>query len=111
MEPGALMKRAEEMYASFNPGRTSVDAHADERILKWKVRNEEDATFLRQVFYGCVRYKRLIGAFMSAFMHHNAGTVLRGDRDMYVVYTYLALLRLEELGFPQFRCVSSPCTD
>jgi hypothetical protein len=104
MEPGKLMARAEEMYTTFNPGRVTVDAHADERLLKWKVRNEEDAVFLRQVFYGCMRYKRLIGILISAFMHHNAGTVLRGDADMYVVYTYLALMRLEELGFGQFRC-------
>lgn len=105
MEPAKLIARAEEMYTTFNPARVTVDAHADERILKWKVRNEDDATFLRQVFYGCIRYKRLIGIFISAFMHHNAGTVLRGDADMYVVYAYLALLRLEELGFPQFKCV------
>ena len=103
MEPAKLMERAEEMYTSFNPGRTTVDTHADERIHKWKIRNEDDATFLRQVFYGCIRYKRLIGVFVSSFMHHNAGTVLRGDADMYVVYTYLALLRLDELGFPQYK--------
>ena len=38
-----------------------MDAHADECVHRWKVRNEDDATFLRQVFYGCIRYKRLIG--------------------------------------------------
>jgi hypothetical protein len=103
LPPAKLMERAVNMLSSFNPGRVTVDAHADEVFAKYKVRNEDDATFLRQVFYGCIRYKRLLGIFISAFFHHNAGTLIRGDADMYVVYTYLALCRLEELGFPQFK--------
>ena len=71
MTPAQLMQKGEELYSSFNPARMSVDAHADEFIKRNKVVNQDDATFLRQIFYGAIRYKRLIGILMGAFYHHN----------------------------------------
>jgi hypothetical protein len=103
MDPGELVSKAEELVSSFNPARMTVDAHADEQILRWNVREANDETFLRQIFYGCVRYKRMIDVLVTAFYHDNASCTLRSDRDMYCVYAYLALQRLEELGFGQYR--------
>ena len=103
MDAGDLIARAIELCSSFNPARVTLDAHADERLAAWNVRHADDATFLRQILYGVTRYRAFLGVFVRAFMHHNAATVLRRDKDIYVVYAYLALLRLEELGFPQFR--------
>ncbi|KAK9810024.1 hypothetical protein WJX72_003564 [[Myrmecia] bisecta] len=59
--------------------------------------------FIRQVFYGTVRFKQLIACFTKVFYQQNSGTVLRGDVHMYSLYTYLAVIRLQELTFPQFR--------
>lgn len=71
MTPAQLMQYGQELYSSYNPARMSVDAHADEFIKTSKIVNLDDATFLRQMFYGAIRYKRLIGILMGAFYHHN----------------------------------------
>ena len=68
------------------------------------MRDPEDAVFLRQVLYGCDAVRAISGVVVRAFMHHNAATVLRRDKNTYTMYAYLALLRLDELGFQQFRC-------
>lgn len=56
-----------------------------------------------QVLYGLYRYSRLLEALLSAFYHHHSGTAQRQDANMYAVFAYLALFRLHELSFPQFR--------
>jgi len=104
MDPAELVSKAEELFATFEPAKMSLDAHADAKIEEWRVRDPEDAVFLRQVLYGVTRYARFLGVVVRAFMHHNAATVLRRDKNTYIMYAYLALLRLDELGFQQFRC-------
>ena len=104
MDPAELVSKAEELFATFEPAKMSLDAHADAKIEEWRVRDPEDAVFLRQVLYGVTRYARFLGVVVRAFMHHNAATVLRRDKNTYTMYAYLALLRLDELGFQQFRC-------
>ena len=100
----AELGKAEELFATFEPAKMSLDAHADAKIEEWRVRDPEDAVFLRQVLYGVTRYARFLGVVVRAFMHHNAATVLRRDKNTYTMYAYLALLRLDELGFRSFRC-------
>jgi len=103
LHPAELIKKCEELYTSFNPGTVTPDCHAEETIKSWKVQNSDDVTFLKQVFYGLYRYKKLINIFTSAFYHHNSGTVLRSDIHMYSVFTYLTILRLRELTFYPYR--------
>jgi hypothetical protein len=104
MDPAELISKAEELFATFEPAKMSLDAHADAKLEEWRVRDPDDAVFLRQVLYGVTRYARFLGVVVRAFMHHNAATVLRRDKNTYTMYAYLALLRLDELGFQQFRC-------
>ena len=66
------------------------------------MREASDATFIRQCFYGCVRYAKMLGAFTKTMYHARGGDILRSDRDLYTVYAYLLLLRLDELGWDQF---------
>eukprot|EP00218_Dolichomastix_sp_CCMP3274_P008635 CAMPEP_0170144934 /NCGR_PEP_ID=MMETSP0033_2-20121228/16248_1 /TAXON_ID=195969 /ORGANISM="Dolichomastix tenuilepis, Strain CCMP3274" /LENGTH=781 /DNA_ID=CAMNT_0010381465 /DNA_START=178 /DNA_END=2526 /DNA_ORIENTATION=- len=103
LTPKQLMELSERLYTSFQPERMTIDAHADECVKAWKVHNDDDATFMRQVFYGCIRFQKLLNVAMSAFYFHNSGTVLRSDVHMYTVYAYLTLLRLEELSFGQYQ--------
>ena len=104
MDPAELVSKAEELFATFEPAKMSLDAHADAKLEEWRVRDPDDAVFLRQVLYGVTRYARFLGVVVRAFMHHNAATVSRRDKNTYTMYAYLALLRLDELGFQQFRC-------
>ena len=102
MAPGDLIARATEMLASFNGDKVSPDAHAERCLDEWRVREASDATFIRQCFYGCVRYAKMLGAFTKTMYHARGGDILRSDRDLYTVYAYLLLLRLDELGWDQF---------
>ena len=98
MAPGDLIARATEMLASFDGDKVSPDAHAERCLDEWRVREASDATFIRQCFYGCVRYAKMLGAFTKTMYHARGGDILRSDRDLYTVYAYLLLLRLDELG-------------
>ena len=102
MAPDDLIARATEMLASFDGDKVSPDAHAERCLDEWRVREDSDATFIRQCFYGCVRYAKMLGAFTKTMYHARGGDILRSDRDLYVVYAYLLLLRLDELGWDQF---------
>ena len=58
-----------------------------------------------QVFYGCTRYKKLLKIFISSLYFKHAGETQRADQTLYTVLAYLALLRLSELGFADFRAL------
>ena len=62
-----LLAKAQELFTSFSPAAVTVDTHCDETLRAWRLPHESDATFLRQVLYGCVRYKKLLGAMLAAF--------------------------------------------
>ena len=66
----ALIELVLEVYSSFTPASHTPDAHAD-NILKEKRVDHAEAMFVKQVFYGTVRYKKLLRAFLSAFYHKN----------------------------------------
>ena len=64
---------------------------------------EPSKIFIKQVFYGCVRYKDALKIFLSSFYYNNSGKTSRNDYTRYMVLGYLALFRLHELGFDRFR--------
>lgn len=64
-------------------------------------------TFLRQVLYGCVRYKDALRVFLKHYYNDMASSVLRNDFTLYMVLGYLLLFRLDELGFGDFRRLTS----
>lgn len=63
--------------------------------------------FSRQVLYGCVRYKDALRVFLKHYYNDMASSVLRGDFTLYMVLGYLLLFRLDELGFGDFRRLTS----
>ncbi|CAD7697556.1 unnamed protein product, partial [Ostreobium quekettii] len=103
LHPRKLLEAVQEAHASFNPGRLTLDSHADECVAALRLPSAQDETFLRQVLYGLVRYRRLLNAFVNSFYHNKSGEVLRGDVCIYKIYAYLAIFRLEEITFPEFR--------
>ena len=104
MTPKELLKACESVMKSFNPQVTTVDSHSKEKLGIAEGPNAEPAkVFIKQVFYGCVRYKHALKTFLSSFYYNNSGKTSRNDYTRYMILGYLALFRLHELGFERFR--------
>ncbi len=104
MTPKELLKACESVMKSFNPQVTTVDSHSKEKLGVAEGPNAEPAkVFIKQVFYGCVRYKLALKTFLSSFYYNNSGKTSRNDYTRYMILGYLALFRLHELGFERFR--------
>lgn len=98
MRKRELLLGCEEMIKSFDPTRTTVDAHVDDKL---GVVKDGDKLFMQQVFYGCVRYKQALKIVLSHFYHDNSGRTSRNDYTMYLVLGYVVLFRLEEIGLKE----------
>lgn len=102
-DAGALMSYAERLFSSFNPAAKTVDTHVEECFREWRIQSKDVQTFLSHILYGCVRFRKFVAVFVSSLYHNQSGNVLRNDRDMYHTFAYLALLRLKDISFAQFR--------
>lgn len=102
-----VVQVAEELCTTFNEAQTTLDAHMDESLCKLKIEDMSDATFLRQAVYGTDRYNALIKSTLSALYHFCGGQVLRKDRTTYALFTYLAVIRLLDLGVSNFAMLVS----
>lgn len=110
LQPADLIQlavKASESFAAVRQVKT-LDAHADEFIGAKKGLAEDDAMFVRQVLYGLNRYAKLLKVVVSSFYFKHGHEASLTDRTLYSVFGYLAMMRLDELGWPAFeRLVAS----
>ena len=55
------------------------------------------------MLYGWYRNKLALEGFIENFFLDNAASVSRADKIIYIIFTYLAVFRLEDLGFNYFK--------
>ena len=103
--PPVRVQAALRIAASYNAARGTIDSHLDDALSQAPNPCATDAAFIRQAVYGTVRYAPLLASFKAAFYHHCGGTALRADAPLYALLTYLAVLRIEDLGTEQFERV------
>jgi len=103
LSPGDLIARCEECVRTWEPSKTTVDSHVEEYVTRNRVSDPDDQRFVQQVMYGTMRYKKMLKIFLSSLYFKHGGETQRSDYTLYMVFGYLALLRLHELGFPDFR--------
>jgi hypothetical protein len=65
--------------------------------------SENEKTFIQQVVYGCHREKGALESFSDNFFADNAAFVSRADKTMYIIFAYIAIFRLEDIGFHHFK--------
>jgi hypothetical protein len=56
-----------------------------------------EKVFIKQVFYGCIRYEEFLKIFNKVFYSLYPSTLNRNDMTMYSIFAYLSFFRLEEL--------------
>ena len=105
LDAGALVAACEEAVRTYEPAKTTVDSHAGDFLAAKRITDPDDARFVQQVMYGCMRYKKLLKIFLSSLYFKHGGETQRADRTLYQVLGYLALLRLHELGFAEFKAL------
>jgi hypothetical protein len=99
--PQLRMQVAEDLLATFKPAQCTLDAHLDAALAARPI-SHSDAAFVRQLVYGTTRYSALLATFKAAFYHHRGGSALRKDAPLYGLLTYLAVIRIDELGAAAF---------
>ena len=52
--------------------------------------------------YGMVRYKKMLKVLLTALYFKHGSEVSRDDYGMYMIYAYLAVIRLDDLGASVF---------
>ncbi|KAE9034389.1 hypothetical protein PR003_g9727 [Phytophthora rubi] len=100
MKRKELLAVCEELIKSFNPAKTTVDAHATEELRG--VSSTTDQRFLQQVLYGSYRYRELLRPMLTLFLDLHSSQVSRTDYTKFLIMGYLAMFRLEELGTQAF---------
>lgn len=103
MKPAELVNHCIECYTSFNSKKTTIDSHIELYLTKIDCVDEGDAVFIKQVVYGCIRFKKLNKVVLTALYFKHGTEVSREDYYLYMIYSYLTLIRLEDMGVPVFR--------
>ena len=70
------------------------------------MQNAYEKVFLKQVFYGCVRYEPFLKAFLKVFFIEGSSPAMtpnRKDSHLYSIFAYLTLFRLDELQLEDFK--------
>jgi len=99
-----IIQQCEKLIRSYNPTTHSIDTHAKEQLGDvTKPDAPAENVFIQQVLYGWYKERDVLQAFISNFYADNAASVLRIDNVMYTIFAYLAMYRLDELGFPRFK--------
>ncbi|KAG7376659.1 hypothetical protein PHYPSEUDO_012945 [Phytophthora pseudosyringae] len=100
MKRKELLAACEELIKSFDPAKTTVDAHAAEELRG--LSSTSDQRFLQQVLYGSYRYRELLRPMLTLFLDSHSSQVSRTDYTKFLIIGYLAIFRLEELGTTAF---------
>jgi hypothetical protein len=61
-----------------------------------QIKDPYEKVFVKQVFYGCIRYEEFLKIFIRVFYKLNSA-LNRNDMTMYSVFAYLSFFRLDEL--------------
>lgn len=99
-----IISKCVELIRSFNAVTHSIDTHVGDQLGDVsKPDAPSENVFIQQVVYGWYKERDALQVFISNFYADNAASVLRIDSIMYTVFAYLAIYRLDELGFPRFK--------
>jgi hypothetical protein len=101
MKYAELIEKCDECIRTFNPVISTIDSHADTYLVT--VKDPYEKVFIKQIFYGCIRYQDFLKAFTKKFFERNVVGTNRNDLNLYLIFSYLSFFRLEELSMDDFK--------
>ena len=101
MKFSELLEHCKECVKTFNPVISTIDSHADNYLSN--IKDPYEKVFVKQVFYGCIRYQDFLKVFIKKFYELNPIGTNRNDQVLYTVFAYMSFFRLEELAIEDFR--------
>ncbi|KAF4665386.1 hypothetical protein FOL47_004628 [Perkinsus chesapeaki] len=107
----SLLRATVSAVDGFNPNKQTVDGYLDDYCDEIKqAKSEIDKKFIRQCVYGCMRYKKFLKVFVTAFLEFRPAVTQRSDQTLYTILAYLIFLRLEELTVPELSRFMDGCS-
>ena len=86
------------------------DSHAEQFLSQLKCEDTE-RVFMKQVFYGCERYRGFLKVSNNAiFTRFSGSTNRKNDGTFFALFTYLICFRMDELPFNEFKKIVA-CQD
>ncbi|XP_052227633.1 cilia- and flagella-associated protein 99-like isoform X1 [Dreissena polymorpha] len=103
MDHKALLEHCVAVLDSFNADVQSVENHVNKYLKHYGIHNEDEQIFIVEVFSGCVRYLDIMSIIVKGFYARDGKNTLRSEQNLFIVLSYLALFRLDELEMANFR--------
>lgn len=91
---GELLKLCDELICSYNEAQMTPTTHAELFMKKKKIRDENAASFIQQIFFGLESHKPAVKLIMKGFYYEYSGQTIRTDYNMYSIITFLVLFKL-----------------
>lgn len=99
---GALVTYCQSILDTFDPSSQSVEDHSEQYVDVLPL-DEDEKSFVQEVFSGCVRYSKVLDVLVKGFYNRDGKNILRSEENLYRVFAYLVLFRLDELEMSHFR--------
>ena len=101
MKFSELIESCDQCVKTYNPVISTIDTHADTYLATLK--DPYEKVFVKQMFYGCIRYEEFLKVFVKIFMERHPVGSSRNDSVIYMIFAYLSFFRLEELAIEDYK--------
>merc|ERR1719419_1222101 len=101
--PARAVEFADDLIATYDSKKTTPSTHAENFIMERGIKDEAFSMFLREVFFGIERDKKCLKAIVNGIFTAHSGQTNLNDTNLYLIFTYLIIFRLNEMGFLQLR--------
>ncbi|PAA76086.1 hypothetical protein BOX15_Mlig017297g1 [Macrostomum lignano] len=98
-----LLQHSQEILDSFRSADMAVDAHANQYFDGVLPRDDPVRVTIVEIFAGCIRYEKALDTVITAFYNVEGRVVKRSEQNLYRVFAYLIVFRMEELGIPNLK--------
>ena len=103
MKYSQLIEKCILLIDTFDENKMTPDSHAEQFLSQLKCEDTE-RVFMKQVFYGCQRYRAFLKVSNNfIFTRFSSTTNRKNDGTLLAIFTYLVCFRMDELPFSEFK--------